>query len=464
MALPTLSFTTGPATLPDVGTLFYNGCTFSPLFATNVSGVAVKDDAQRTVKYMEYTIEADGYVTLPSGDVTISPTMDRLRELLTAQGGNLVYNGRGCDINVNPGGLPSTSPSRDVAWGPVPDLLEFQPLGSGRSAKIRWCVKVRIPQVKIGKPPSLGPPFVGGGLASIPLLQFSYESVVSYNEDGFSTLTVSGILEIPLTRQPTRATRTVETTADAVRGLIGSRVMVGVDLDRFRMVRREFNISRDKRLMQWSFSAEEKPYMDLPLDCTMARGTYNVRPARAGMGLVLWLCTLRATYTVRNDRPRRTAWLCFLALLRHRMAQSSRGFVPTLAGPGSSPIRPPPRIIASSPILTLTALTFAELWREVNRREDRPVRESRRAWLMDFSFDEGLYLDSKTVSFSATWRLVTSFSHILLASGLWTKLPERDSLGRSAWATSVGDIIGTKSWLPNRLDPRLDVIVDFGGG
>ena len=59
----TFSFSTGPSTLPDIGMCSYNGCTFSPLVFSTVSGTAVKDVAGRTVKLMEYRIEVDGYVT-----------------------------------------------------------------------------------------------------------------------------------------------------------------------------------------------------------------------------------------------------------------------------------------------------------------------------------------------------------------------------------------------------------------
>lgn len=140
MAVATQNFTTGPSTLPDVGVLFYNGCTFSPLYETNVSGRCVKDDAQRTIMYMEYTISVDGYVTLPDGAADINGVMNNLRTMLTAQGGELRYIGRGNDIEVNVPG----SKHRDVKWGPTPELLEFQPLGAGRSAKIKWIVKVQI--------------------------------------------------------------------------------------------------------------------------------------------------------------------------------------------------------------------------------------------------------------------------------------------------------------------------------
>lgn len=451
-------FTTGPASLPDVGTLSYNGCTFSPLFETQVSGSAIEDEANRTVKYMEYTILADGYVTMPDQDSSIDPRMSDLRTLLYQQGGTLVYQGRGMDLTVNPagGGGGGNSSKVDVAWGPVPRLLEFQPLGHGRSAKVRWECKTRIPEVTAYSIST----YTRGGLASIPLLQFNYETSVSYGDDGFSTLSVRGVMEIPMTRSPSITSRILTKTVDDVRSQIDSRVMSGIDLTRFQVSRRDFHISRDKRTMMWEFIIEEKPYMDLPEDCTVAHGTYSVRPARTGPGLVMWLCTLRASYTVRGDSPRRLAWLAFLALLRLRMSSSKLSPDLVINNPGTKPRGPGLfRILSTAgvgPIIDILRNYRAKL-----QRDNAIVNNARKALLLDLSFDEGLYKDSKTTSFSATWRLVCPISHILVASGLWTKVEGND---RTLWSTSVSDISGSKSWLRNRIDPKLDVIVDIGGG
>lgn len=488
MALTTIDFTTGASTLPDVGTLSYNGCLFSPLFATDVAGVAVKDDAGRTVKMMEYTITADGYVTLPAGAEDISPTMSNLRRMLTAQGGHLIYKGRGMDLIINP---PGGAGLRDVAWGPTPEVLEFQPMGAGRSAKVKWQIKTRIPEIKAGfgdsatgdsaTPGSLLGGGVGastgrGGLSSIPMLQFNYETVVSYGEDGYSTLTIRGILEIPMTRGPSQTTRSLTATADDLRREIQRRVMSGIDLTRFRITKREFPLSRDKRTLTWDIMAEEKPYMDLPVGCNVARGTYSVRPAKAGMGLCMWLCTLRCSYTVRADYPRRAAWISFLALLRLRMKQSAFGNIPTVVAGAEAPVRPPTTVEGfalehtsrgpPNPLQLVLDLGRMYLGREVAARGRPAPRpdDGRRAWLIDFNIDEGMYLDSKTVSFSATWRLATTFSHILLASGVWRKVPEKDAAGVNLWATHMRDISGSQSWLKNKQNAGLDVIVDFGGG
>lgn len=466
--MPNFTYTTGTTLLPDItdnngniiGEVSYNGCTFSPLFETKVSGNVVKDNARRTVKFVEYTITVDGYVTLLAGDTTIGKSMEVMYNLLTAQGGALTYKGRALDIIVNAqggGGGRGKGPigkahakivvvnnNNDVAWGPIPELLEFQPLGAGRSAKVVWRVTVRmLPQSVASTNNSLG------------LLQMNYETSMSYGEDGFSSFSIRGTIEIPMTRRPAQTTRTVPITADNLRGVLETRILRGIDLSRFRVTKRDFNVSRDKRTMEWDFSAEEKPFMDLPQDCTIAHGSYTIRPAKAGPGLVTWLCSLRATYTVRNDKPRKTAWWAFLSLLRLRILYSELAPLPP---PEPDKIKPPGLLA----ILGGPVGVGRDLRRQIREGDKKFDDSQRKALLMDFSVDEGLYLDSKTVSFSATWRLNCMFSHILIASGLWRRPvhggPGKDNL----WAASMKDIMGTQSWLPNKLDPSLDLIVDFG--
>lgn len=458
-------FTTGSTLLPDVGTLRYNSCTFSPLFESKLTGNAILDEAKRTVKYTEITLVVDGYVTLQEG-ADISPTMTTLHDLLIAQGGDLTYEGRGFDIVVNAkGAAAGKGDGLDLAWGPVPKLIEFQPMGGGLSAKVRWQVVVHIYPQKVGKP--------------FPLLQFNYETSVTYGEDCYSTLSMRGTLEIPLTRFPSQTTRTIPFTADDYREEIQRRLMRGIDLSRFRVVHREFPVSRDKRTLTWDVLVEEKPYMDLPPNCPIARGSFDVRPARTGPALILWLCTLRVTYTIRPDVNRRQAYTLFLALMRLRMAQSVRGNIPKqkdgnqqggggagfIAGAAAAGgvVGGLPGAAAAGAGATLGVLIRKGLdliWTPPPAKKE--VEDVRNAVFLDFSISEGIYLDSKTITFSCTWRICTTFSHILLASGTWRRLRPVNDKGENLWALSMRNIQGATSYYRNRLDPKLDVIVDFG--
>lgn len=462
MAAIVRNFTTGPATMPDVGKLEYNGCVFSPLFVTTLSGVAVKDNARRTVKYMEYVLEVDGYVTGPDvmqERIGISPTMGNLEFLLSKQGGKLIYEGRGFNFTINTGVEGAFNfGENDVAWGPIPEVLDFQPLGAGRSAKIRWRVTIHVAADK-SKPALI--PKLGNAAQVTPLLQFNCGTTVTYGEDYRASMSIRGTMEIPLSRV-TQANRSLKSTVDDVRTQLDARIFAGIDLARYRVTRRNYDISRDKRVMEFDVQLEEKPYMDLPPFCTIARGTFSFRPARAGMGLCLWLCTLRCSYTVALDQPRRVAWEAFLALLRIRMDASERGHIPALGG-NQNPVRAVARRVVRGGINLAAAAVpgAAQLWNAVHKQHAE--KPGQKAFLIDFSGEEGVYLDSTSTSFSASWRLTTTFGHILLASGLWRKVPEKDAQGNNLWATSVRGISGSKTWASDKLDPALDVIVDFGG-
>lgn len=439
--MPTFNFTTGPVTLPDVGELSYNKCVFGPLFSTKVTCDYVKDNANRTVKWIEYTITVDGYVTLPDGFVSIEPTVAILEKLLSQQGGALLYSGRGIKIAVNTAGG-----DRDVAWGPVPEVLEIVPMGGGRSAHVTWTVKARVPP-RVSK--------VGSQRGHV--LQFNYETSVQYDEAGYSSFRVNGTVEVPLTRR-IATDRTVPQTADDFRTRFPGKLLSTIDLTRFKVMNREFKLSRDKRTLEFDVTAQERSWMALPPGITVARGQFSFKPVRSGMGLANWLCTLSCTYTVPKGQPRRLAWLAFLALLQQRMKRGNQaGFVP--APPGNqnpaaavAPLALPVALPIAGPILAANQLLRQRL---AGRQADR----NRKVFLVDFSGTEGLYDDGRTTSFTASWRLTTVFSEILLASGLWKKVPSHTD---NAWAASVEPISRERSWLNDTADPRLDAIVDFG--
>lgn len=451
MTVSTIAFTTGPSVLPDVGELSYNGCLFGPYFVTDVSGIIIKDEANRTTKLMEYTLKVDGYVTLVAGFNSINPTMVKLQTLLTQQAGQLIYVGRGFDMIINEAGASVFGDvTLDVAWGPEPKLIEFQPLGGGLSAKVRWTVTTRVVW-----------PNQGG---KVGLLQFNCETAVSYNEDYFSSLSVRGTMEIPLTRV-TPGTRTVTSTVDDFRSQLDTRIFAGIDLARFRVVKRSYPISRDKRTMTIDVQCEEKPYMDLPVGSTVAHGTFSVRKKTAGFGFALWMCTLRATYVVQANAPRRMSWWAFLALLRCRMNQSIAGTIPGLTAAQvpqlNAQIRKVQNLNKTSPVPPRSSLTT--IYSKILNQQaslGKPIN----AQIFDFGFEEGLYEDSKSMSYYATWQITSDLSSILLASGLWVKLPEEDTRDNNLWAMSMGSVSGSTSWMTNRLDPGLDIIVDFGGG
>ncbi len=460
---------TGWSLLPDPGRLAYNGIVFSALYVSKITGTVVQDDAKRTTKYVEYLIEVEGLVTLNPGEDNTDASWLQLRRQLTVHGGVLVYRGKGfSDLTVNLLG----SPIRDVAFGPVPTILAFQTLGQNRSSFIKWQVITRVAEVTL---PLFSPIKTAGAHPLIvPVLQYNYEAEISYGEDGYSALSLRGVLEIPMTRQNVDE-RTLTNIVDAYRS---SWLDIKFDLTKFRIVKRDFTVSRDKRRIDWIYSVEELPPMDLPPGSTIARGSFNVRPVMhvPPFGIIsdkLWYATLRCTYTIRPDFPRETALYAFYAMWSFRMRQSVHGNVPGLNQQGNSLQQQQ----ASQNNVTLLDAAAAQAYfifppaaplvlgyaynRIFQQKPEPPPEEFKTAWVTDFTIDEGLYLDSKSITFSAAWMLTCTFATLLNATGIWHRPPD---VGATTWATSIQDVMGWRSWLTNRLDPTADVIVDMGGG
>jgi hypothetical protein len=440
--------TTGLAVLPDVGQITYNTVTFSSLTSSELNGQPLSDNANRTTKAVQWTLHVKGVATLPSATAPSTDSMMvQLRTLLNAQGGTLTYTGRGFgNVVVNqPGGL-----TKDVAWGPIPKTFNFQPLGGGRSALIDWQVTFTITELATTAIP--------------PLLQFNEETTVSYDDECYSALSIKGTMEIPMTRLAVN-NRTLTQTVDDFRKRF---LNLQIDLTRYRVTRRNFNVSRDKRTMEWDFLAEELPFMGLPAFISNARGVFSFRPLKTGLGGVgtcQWICSLRGTYTVIPSQPRRLAWAAFLSLLQFRMNRSRLGVFPGMDNPvaaaQNAPV-PPAANFINNFVARLTGLPtnpLIEVARIYQNQTAAPV--STRPILIDFGGDEGLYLDSRTVTFHASWRLCSSLSTILAATGIWRDGGYTD---RGLWSASMANVSGWSGALHAQLDPTAEVIVDLGFG
>jgi hypothetical protein len=493
-------FGTGPALLNDIGELTYNNVTFSSLFRSKLSGKTVLDTANKAKKWMEWSLEAEGVVTLTAGAVNTDNTFLNMRLLLETPGQKLIYSGRGSGLfNVNFN--PNNPQYQDCAWGPTPEVLNFQNLGAGRGALCSWKCTVRLPDTNVVKnaPAIQGPASIGNVLAQIPaaplpVVEFTYESTLSYDDEGYATVHLSGTLEIPLTRGPQNQRAITQTVDDFRQGWLN----ITVDLTKYKVVRREFRMSRDKRTYEWEYEITELSPAGLPVGHTGARGTMSFRNMRPGggtegriMALPRWICSMKCTYALRSDFPRRIAFMAFLSLLWFRMWSVLSGDVPavdnnglqqqamrTLAlqalqnnlknAPAPNPPAGPAGALAFYEQLTknqkqaalaaLTAILQANQGALAQANKQIAISTP---LLADFGFDEGLMDDAKTITFQAAWIITTSFTSIMAASGCWNYAQD---VGGNNWATSIGDIMGWRSALAARIDPSVEVIVDMGGG
>jgi len=476
MAVNPIQYDTGSVVLPDLGTLEYNGVIFSSLYHTRMSCKDVKDNANRTTKYVEYQLEAVGVVTLDDVNDTTDNLMVNIRQRLSAQGGPLTYIGRGFgDITVNTGG----SKVKDVAWGPTPEVLEFTPLGGGRGANVVWRVTMRLFEFQSMSPtPGFSLPVKNRvkGQKDGPLLQFNFDISVVYLEDHYTQLRLSGTTEIPMTRTAVNSTSTPDSVYNYQQSLMQA-IIGSIDQTRFYITRRSFPISRDRRTMEWEVVADEIPPMGDPPGASSARGRFTVRPVKMKKNARIstiqqWMCSLSITYNIRKDQDRRLAWLAFSYMVWYRMQWSRFSNLPakkdyTVAGFNEND-KPNPTIQGLPSVNFNPSKFYADpisFYRDLfSTAKNQPavgaITDKAQAWLVDFGMDEGMHRDSKTVTFEATWILFTTLSNILVSSGIWRV--DGRSLGGNVYRLSMEDVTGWRSWIFNAFKYKDDIIVDLG--
>ncbi len=295
------------AALPENGTCSYTaeGVTvaFTALYHSRVTTRPVHDEANRTVILCEHTLEVEGYVAGNVQGGGNDATLAQMRKTLTAQGGILVYQSKGFgDLVVNQDTV------RDVAWGPVPELLDWKPLGDVYAALVTWRVVTRVPECDLAK-------------YQAALMALNYTSAWSIDRDGFTVLKYSGYLEVPMTRRAP-GDRSIPDTADRYRERIQADVPLG-----FQRTGQDFRLSNDNRRLDWEVTDEEVP-APLPDGATRVAATqtvesqlYGAAKAGQGAGFRVWHMGLDVTVTMARGRPKTDALTVFLAVLLDRTAQ-----------------------------------------------------------------------------------------------------------------------------------------------
>lgn len=287
------------ATLPNTGTVQYNGVSFLAGYKTRISATPAPDDAGRATKYVEYEIEVDGYITAASGSTT-DGTLKSLRQALTQPAGALVIQSKGFgDLVAN----SSLSNAKDVAWGPWPEVLEWVPIGNDQTAKVTWKCKVRLPECS-----SQGQTRYQG-----PFVQFVYEVDWSIDGDGYTVVKTSGFLEIAMTRTAQGA-HTPPDSADNYRANASPAVPLG-----FQRTAQDFKLSKDRRRLDFSITDAQLPTA-LPQNVTKIEASHHVE---SGIGhgegaFQIWTITIEATITLAAGRPKTDAWNAFLLVLASR--------------------------------------------------------------------------------------------------------------------------------------------------
>lgn len=284
--------------LPTVGEISYNGITFDPLVDSRISSRVVYDPAGRTVSYIAYTLTLEAYVSPgsyggPGGDDT-DGDMERIRRLLQAAGGQLVYSDKGFgDLSINTGNV------RDVCWGPKPQLLEWLPVGSKRACKVRWQVEWHMPECSSAS-------------YQFRLMEWNYTWRVSIDADGLTTRTISGHIRIPQTRI-SQGNKTITDTADRYREALRYQIPTG-----YKREVQDFTDSPDRCRLDFTFVDRQLPTKN-PYPIGASRIDLRQRLQSAGrLQFWKWRWSLSGSVTVAAGMNPGDAWQMFLVVFAER--------------------------------------------------------------------------------------------------------------------------------------------------
>lgn len=275
----------------------YNGFKFNDYSNVSVTADMQYDEAERTVLYHKYRLRVESTIYAESNDPSVGYTFRRIRQLLSKAGQVLIVDhaGFGPAINLN----LSTGTPRDVAWGPKPRVITWEPVGATNAVEVTWECDFHLPTCE------------GAGD-----VRFTGLSALNYTVSwsivrGYTTRTTSGYLEIAMTRN-VGGGRTLPDTADAYRDVV--------------VVPKPYNF---ERTTQWTLSADKRradfvitdaqiqsphPY---PPGVMSIRANHRVGWSRRALATLP--NTITATIQLVHGRPRGFAWEIFRLICAARI-------------------------------------------------------------------------------------------------------------------------------------------------
>ena len=391
-----------------VGTVSYGSVTFDGYISSRVNSRPVYDDSRRTVSYIDYEVTINAKLAASPGG-TIDATMDTWRAVLLTPGLEFHYDAHGfglTSMSVNAGTIS------DVAWGPAPQSLNFTPLNN-TAALVTWVVSVRIPACTSG-----------GATRAPAITAVNFETSWDINDEGLTTRSISGYLEIPLTRAA--GGRTVLFTADQFRDKVTPTHLPGFTRQQ------RFRLSQDKRRLEFNITDTELPW---PLPTGVVRGSAEFSiSSDLSQGFVKWRCTLNATFTMAANYPKGDAFNRFLLLLQRKLASRRM-----LQGPKAAQIA-----AALTSGSNASARTAAA---QVSPNELIP-----QSW----DIRENIYTNTSSFTFSFL-TINTDIESIIRSTGMWEPI----GADKRRWRASLNAVQGNRGTARLAGLPTDDIIIDL---
>jgi len=278
--------------LPITGTLSYNGYSFDGATHVQTSQTPVRDEANRTVIYVEIAINVTAIIAVRPTD----GSLENIRKRLSQDSGPLIYSHKGFSQNlrVNVGGGVT-----DVKFGPKTDVVRFTPIGDNNAAEVSMTIRTWIPDCPWGT-----------HQRDNGILAFNYDVNYSRDEGGYVTRTISGYIEIALNRKG----RFIHRTADQYAEWFKVRPPKGFKRTQSR------HVSKDKRRLDFSITDQQiKTRNAYPTKTIAISGGHRLSWGRSKGGSMIHRNSISMNIEPEFGTNPSNAWAWFAAVVTQRM-------------------------------------------------------------------------------------------------------------------------------------------------
>lgn len=224
------------------------------------------------------------------------------RQRISKAGQRLIieHDGFGPKFDINAGGAGAI---RDIAWGPKPRVVEWNPVGHTNSVEVTWEVEWMIPICDGSAPPS----FTG-------LSTFSYGISFDIDHRGYTTRTISGTIEIALSRYA--GGRNLADSVDNYRNRVNFQKPMNFER------RASWQVSDDKRTANFTIvDAEIASPNAWPAGVVSINATHRAGWQRSSIARIM--NTISATIELSPNEHKSRAWMIFRGMVNKRIAYAN---------------------------------------------------------------------------------------------------------------------------------------------
>lgn len=315
----------------------YNGYVFPTACSQKVSIEPVYESSNRLPKYHRHTVTLEFIVTSavnPQADATASSPVDynieTLKRLLSIPGKALVLSRRGLGYTTveTDGGATfdfTVDGNNDLNFGPRPEILLWEPVGSSQAVRVQWTVSFSISLCCY--PDSDGDGLCDGAAALVHspfllnLLEFNYSMSFAVDAEGWTNRAIVGTAVAPGHFATTVAgavgttpTSSIQIPLDKLRLLIQNLFS---QLPRFRRDY-QWDVSRDGTTVEFRITDSEiksdNPLIAGLIDADVSHEIDSQLP------FFKWSCTLSGSFTIQPGVSRDMGWTAFLIILNSRLS------------------------------------------------------------------------------------------------------------------------------------------------